>query len=255
MEALTGRGRLMRRYRDFQSASTTFQTPGVWDVAIDHLGCRGPSTDQFTPPLRRKNKGLLLIANHPFGVADGVTLAWIASRIDPNFRVIANGVLRQEPSLNPNILPIEFQPSRQATKQNVETRRQSIQTLKSGGVVALFPAGAVSWSQQPGAPVEDDAWKPLVSRLIKASNCDVLPIRFEGANSRLFQKASRTSLSLRLGLYMHEIKRRLDQPICFELLPTIDFETIPELPDQALAHWLRNQLFSGSGINSSSPGT
>ena len=139
MEALTGRGRLMRRYRDFQSASTTFQTPDVWDVAIDHLGCRGPSTDQFTLPLRRKNKGLLLIANHPFGVADGVTLAWIASRIDPNFRVIANGVLRQEPSLNPNILPIEFQPGRQATKQNVETRRQSIQTLKSGGVCRSLP--------------------------------------------------------------------------------------------------------------------
>ena len=84
---------------------------------------------------------------------------------------------------------------------------------------------------------------------------DFNSIRFEGANSRLFQKASRTALSLRLGLYMHEIKRRLDQPICFELLPTIDFETIPELPDQALAHWLRNQLFSGSGIHSSSPGT
>jgi putative hemolysin len=255
MEAVTGRGRLMRRYRAFQSASTTYQTPDVWDVAMDHLGCRGPATEHIKIPERRKNRGLLLVANHPFGVSDGVTLAWIASRLDPNFRVIANGVLRQEPTLNPNILPIEFQPGRQATKLNVDTRRQSIQTLKNGGVVALFPAGGVSWSQKRGAPVEDDPWKPLVGRLVKASECDVLPVRFDGSNSKLFQQASRTALTLRLGLYMHEIKKRLDQPIHFELMPIIENEHIPDIPEQALAHWLRNQLFSGNGINSFSPGT
>ena len=251
METLSGRGRLMRRYRAFQLASGPFQTPEVWDMAMDHLGCRGPSTEQIEIPLRRTNQGLLLIANHPFGVTDGVTLAWIASRLDPNFRVIANGVLRQEPSLNPNILPVEFQPSRQATKINVETRRQAVQMLKSGGVVA----GAVSWSQQRGAPVEDDAWKPLVGRLVKASECDVLPIRFDGSNSKLFQQASRTALTLRLGLYMHEIKRRLDQPIQFEIMPIIKHEEIPDITEQALVHWLRNHLFSGNGINSLSPGT
>ena len=185
MEALTGRGRLIRCYRAFQSTSTIFQTPDVWDAAMDHLGCRGPATEHIKIPDRRKNHGLLLIANHPFSVTDGTNLAWIASRLDPDFRVIANGVLRQEPSLNPNILPIEFQPGRQATKLNIETRRQSIQTLQYGGVVAPFPASGVSWSQKRGAPVEDDPWKPLVGRLVKASGCDLLPIRFDGSNSTL----------------------------------------------------------------------
>lgn len=37
----------------------------------------------------------MLIANHPFGVADGATLAWIESQIGQSFRVIANGVLTQ----------------------------------------------------------------------------------------------------------------------------------------------------------------
>lgn len=185
MEALTGSGRLIRCYRAFQSTSTIFQTPDVWDAAMDHLGCRGPATEHIKIPDRRKNHGLLLIANHPFSVTDGTNLAWIASRLDPDFRVIANGVLRQEPSLNPNILPIEFQPGRQATKLNIETRRQSIQTLQYGGVVAPFPASGVSWSQKRGAPVEDDPWKPLVGRLVKASGCDLLPIRFDGSNSTL----------------------------------------------------------------------
>ena len=109
-ETLTGRGRLIRRYRAFQSASSPLQTPKVWDIAVDHLGCRGPLRAQIEIPRRRTNQGLLLFTNHPFGITDRVTLAWIASLLDPNFRVIANGVLRQEPSLNPNILPVEFQP-------------------------------------------------------------------------------------------------------------------------------------------------
>lgn len=90
---------------------------------------------------------------------------------------------------------------------------------------------------------------------MKASGCDILSIRFDGSKSKLFQHTSRTALPLRLGLYMHEIKRRLDQPIQFEFMPIIEHEEIPDVPEQALAHWLRNQLISGNGINSLSPGT
>lgn len=242
METVSGRGQLVTRYRQFQRASTTVHGIDIWDVALDHLGARGPATDSLCLPPRRPGKGLLLVANHPFGVADGVTLAWIASRIDPEFKVIANGVLCQEPALNHNILPIEFQPSRAATKLNVETRRQAIQTLKSGGVVALFPAGAVSWSPEKGQPVRDDIWKPLVGRLIRSAQPDVLPICFQGANSALFQRASRTALTFRLGLYLYEIRKRLDCPIEFTVQAPIEFEAIPDLPEQALATWLRQQV-------------
>ncbi len=124
-------------------------------------------------------------------------------------------------------------------------------------MVALFPAGAVCWSHQRGAPVEADARKPLVERLVKASGCDILLIRFGGSNSnsKLFQQASKTALTLRLGSYLHEIKYRLDQPIQFAIMPIIEHEEIPDITERALAHWLRNQLFSGNGINSLSPGT
>jgi hypothetical protein len=96
--------------------------------------------------------------------------------------------------------------------------------------------------------------KPLAGRLAKASGCDALPINLTG-QTKLFQQASRTAFTLRLGLYMHEIKKRLEQPIHFELMPIIENEHIPDIPEQVLAHWSTNQLFSGNGINSFSPGT
>jgi len=75
MKTLTGRGCPIRRYRAFQLASNPFQTPEVWDMAMDHLGCRRPSTEQTEIPRRRTNQGLFLIANHPFGVTDRAALA------------------------------------------------------------------------------------------------------------------------------------------------------------------------------------
>ena len=90
IESLTGRVRLIRRYHSFQNASFYNQSPDVWDVALDHIGCRGPSTEQLILPKRESTRALLLIANHPFEVTESVTLAWNASRIDPNFRILSN---------------------------------------------------------------------------------------------------------------------------------------------------------------------
>lgn len=258
METLSGRGRLVARYRRFQTLADQVSGPAVWDLALDHLGARSTATDTFKAPARRPGQGLLLVANHPFGVADGVTLAWLASRLDPEFRVIANGVLRQEPALNGNILPIAFEPTREAMRHNVTTRRAAIRCLQAGGVVALFPAGSVSWAPKRGQPVRDDLWKPLAGTLIREGRADVLPIVFSGHNSPWFQAASRTALTLRLGLYLHEIRRGLDRPIAFQVKPVIPFEAIPNLPDAPLARWLQAQVIeevSGSGIHSGSLGT
>jgi hypothetical protein len=41
---------------------------------------------------------------------------------------------------------------------------------------------------------------------------------------------------------MHEVRRRLDQPIEFQLEPVIEHEQFPDLPDQSLATWLRDQI-------------
>ena len=51
---------------------------------------------------------MIIAANHPFGVTDGVFLSWFASTFDDNFRVMAHGVLQKEPTLAENILPIDF---------------------------------------------------------------------------------------------------------------------------------------------------
>lgn len=243
MEQVTGRGSLRRRYRRYQRESRLLPDGSPqWDLAVETLGVYDVQSPHFVLPKRREGRGLLLIANHPYGILDGILLAWLASRFDEDFRVISIGVLCAEPRLNPNILPISFDSGREADRINIKTRRQAINHLKSGNVVAIFPAGAVSWARHRHMPVEDGDWKPMAGKLIRASGCDVLPVRFHGANSNLYQFFSRHMMSIRPGLYLRELKKLLDRPIDFSVGEVILNEDLPELADHDLARYLRQYV-------------
>ena len=216
VELLSARIALEKRYKNFISNSKNKTGTELWKHALTSMGIKTP--DLAPVPKRGKGKGLIIAANHPFGVTDGVFLSWFASTFDDNFRVIAHGVLQKEPTLADNILPIDFSNKKNAMRDNVITRQTAIQILKNGGVIAIFPAGGVAWARKKGLPVEEDDWKPMLGRLINDSKCDVLITKFGGQNSRAFQFASRLHQTFKQSLYLYEIRKSLDKPIEFKVL-------------------------------------
>ncbi len=240
VEGVTGRAALRRRYRRYLRTGDRVTGPLAWDRAVQYLGVTFQA--RVSPETKRDGKGLLIIANHPFGVVDGIVLSWIASRIDPAFRVIAHGLLLQEPTLTPNLLAIDFSETPGAARRNVETRRQAADILKKGGVVGIFPAGAVAWSQRRNEPVRDHDWKPMTGKLIQASKCDVLPVRFHGKNSWPYQMAARHAEVLRIGLLLNEVRNKLDKPVRVDVGRRIDYESLPDLEPTALLQHLRDHL-------------
>ncbi len=237
LERLTGKGQLSRRYQEYRTEGAGRVGPYAWDLALDKLGVTLSYSDQNLQ--KRPSKGLLMIANHPFGVVDGIILSWLASRLDPDFKVISIDALLAEPTLAKNLLPIDFSGTPEAGRANVQTKRAAIETLKQGGVVGIFPAGGVSRLHKYGQPVRDDTWKPLTGKLIRASGCDVLPIRFHGRNSRAFQLASRHSQVLRYALYLNEARNKLDKPLSLEIGKRLSNEALPDLDPEQLTRYLR----------------
>jgi putative hemolysin len=59
----------------------------------------------------------------------------------------------------------------------------------------------------------DPSWRNFTAKMILKSKATVVPIFFEGQNSRLFQIASHVNYALRLGLLIKEFKARVDQPV------------------------------------------
>ncbi|AZB69895.1 acyltransferase, partial [Cereibacter sphaeroides] len=55
-------------------------------------------------------------------------------------------------------------------------------------------------------------WNPFTAKLIQRSGAQVLPVRFQGQNSRWYQIANRLSPTLRQGLLLHEVVHTLNRP-------------------------------------------
>jgi len=240
VEFLSARISLEKRYKNFISLSHDKRGTDLWKHALNSMGIQTPKLDPI--PKRAKSRGLIIVANHPFGVTDGVFLSWFASTLDENFKVIAHGVLRQEPILADNILPIDFSNRKNAMRNNVVTRQTAIKILKNGGVIAIFPAGGVAWSRKKGLPIQEDDWKPMLGRLINDSNCDVIMTKFDGQNSKAFQLASRVHQTIKQSLYLYEVKKSLDKPMQFKVLKYLKNQTLPNLNDKELSLYLQNKL-------------
>lgn len=188
---------------------------------------------------------LVVVANHPFGVLDGLVISWLISLRRKDFKVLTNSVLDAVPESKPWLLPVDFAGTREAVAANIEMRRAALAHVKGGGCVVAFPAGGVSTVPRPFDPLAvDDEWKPFTAKLITHSRAAVTPIFFDGQNSRLFQIASHLSLELRLALVFREVRRRMGETLRVEIGETLSPDTLDAAGRRrGLMEFLREQTY------------
>jgi putative hemolysin len=188
---------------------------------------------------------VVFIANHPYGVLDGITLTWMARRARPDVKVLANSVLCQAPEAAQYLLPVDFAPTRAARETNVRSRRAAQEWLRQGHAIGIFPGGGVSTSEKPlKGPAVDLPWAPFTAKLIRMAKATVVPVYFVGQNSRLFQLASHLSLTLRLSLVFRETARRIGSALRLRIGAPIPYADIAGLDDRdALVRELRKRTF------------
>ncbi len=194
---------------------------------------------------------LVVVANHPFGVLDGLLISWLVSLRRKDFKVLTNAVLDGAPEAREWLLPIDFSPTKEAQAVNIATRAECLERLNAGECVIIFPAGGVSTSPTPFyRAAVDDTWKPFTAKLITRSGAQVTPIFFEGQNSRLFQWASHVSLELRLALIFREVKRRVGTAIPVHIGETLTPETLASAGKRhELMNFLRDQTYGMAPLN------
>lgn len=194
---------------------------------------------------------LVVVANHPFGVLDGLLISWLVSLRRKDFKVLTNAVLDGAPEAREWLLPIDFAPTKEAQAVNIATRAECLERLKAGECVIIFPAGGVSTSPTPFyRAAVDDTWKPFTAKLITRSGAQVTPIFFEGQNSRLFQWASHVSLELRLALIFREVKRRVGTAIPVHIGETLTPENLAGAGKRhELMNFLRDQTYGMAPLN------
>jgi putative hemolysin len=183
-----------------------------WEVMFQRYGLSLEILDGAFSCIPRDGP-LIIIANHPFGILDGLILGYILSKSRKNFKILAHKVFRKSAELDDVILPISFDETKESTKINIETRVSALNFLNSGGAVGIFPGGTVSTSLTPFGVPMDPSWRSFTAKMITKSEAQVVPIFFEGHNSRAFQLASHIHYNLRMGLLIKEFKSKIGNPV------------------------------------------
>ncbi|MFL2495066.1 MAG: lysophospholipid acyltransferase family protein [Porticoccaceae bacterium] len=211
IEIMFGRRKLEAIYKDLQKEP--FSVESFFSGALDATKIQG-CYDQNKLSNLPKTGPLVFVANHPFGVVDGLLLIDMAIKARGNFRVLINALLCRDRNLAPHFLPIDFEDSKAAAKNNIRTKKMAQQCLKEDIPLLIFPSGCVSTADRKGfGKVVDAPWTTFAAKLIRDSEATVVPVYFEGQNSRLFHIASHISEPLRMALLLNEASNKFDTKV------------------------------------------
>jgi len=178
------------------------------------------------PPVIEAGRPLLIVANHPYGILDGIAALTLAEDMGRPFKVLINRDLLKVPELAPYSLPIDFNETPEALERNLATRSEAIRLLREGTTIIIFPAGGVATAPNPFGRAEELPWKLFTARMVQAARASVLPVYFEGQCGPLFHLASRLSMTLRLSLLIHEFRRSVGGRLVAHVGEVIPFEAL-----------------------------
>ncbi|HHP7240448.1 MAG TPA: lysophospholipid acyltransferase family protein [Cyclobacteriaceae bacterium] len=241
IEYLTGKPRLQRMYKEVLSSEPF--THHIWETLLQKLGIKSEMNEARLQSIPSKGP-VIFIANHPFGVVDGLMLGNIISMVRNDFKLIVNEVLCREPLLNPYLLPISFEDTKAALQTNIKTRKTAMSFLREGQSIGIFPAGGVSTASKFWKPADDLEWKRFLVKLIKNTKATVIPIYFYGQNSKLFQLASQINMNIRYGLLLNEVRNKIGKSFKIEIGFPIRYKDLDSIshPDMML-DFLRSQVY------------
>lgn len=250
IENTTGRIRVIHQVRGYDKAIATGED--FWDVVPNMCGL---SLDVVSGSLDNipKTGPLVLLSNHPYGMLDGLMLGQILSRSRGNFKILAHRVFARAKDLDNEILPISFDETREGMTLNLNTRKEALKYLNEGGAIGIFPGGSVSSpSRRFGRPM-DPKWRNFSAKMIAKSEAQVVPIFFEGYNSRRFHMLGKMNRTVRTALLISEFKRRMNKPVQVAIGEPLDraaLDTYAKDPT-AMMDFLRTSTYnlSSSKIN------
>ena len=210
LENATGRSALLSRSPNLRT--NVHSTQNLWHSIMEGYGV---TIDIMQGELGDipVDQPFIVVANHPYGILDGLVMGSVLAQSGANFKIIANDIFTKAQEISDKILPISFKNTREAISLNLRTRKNAITHLSHGGAIGIFPGGTVSTSSKLFSQPADPSWRSFTAKMIFKSNALVVPIFFDGNTSRIFQLASHLHPNIRAGLLLREFKLRLDKPV------------------------------------------
>lgn len=248
IELFTGKLKILKMIRQFEKRGAP-SGQGFWRAALDTMGI-DLTTPQAQLDLIPKEGPVIVVANHPHGMVDGMIFADLIGRVRPDYRILTRSLLTSiDEVAGSYMIPVPFPHDPDAQRKGVEMRAKAMAHLKDGGVVALFPSGVVAASETWWGPAVEAEWNVFTAKMIRRSGAQVVPMKFPGQNSRAYQIANQVSPMLRQGLLLHEIVHSCNKPqapIVGAPIPQSEIDARVDDP-RAFMAWLRERTLGLNG--------
>lgn len=210
IEWVTAKVKLLQMIRSFEKSGAPVGVT-FWSKAVAHMGIRIDTPPEEIARIP-KTGAVIVVANHPHGLVDGMIMGELVSRVRPDFRILTRSLLTGIPEIEEFMIPVPFPHEENSRELGLQMRDLTMTHLAEGGVVILFPAGKVACSETWFGPAIEAEWNVFTHKMITKSGALILPIHFTGQNSRAYQIANKLAATLRQGLLLYEIRRALFKP-------------------------------------------
>ena len=182
----------------------------------------------------------ITICNHPIGSLDGTILIDFFGHLRKDYMYMVNEILWRLEPLRPSLIRVTPNGNSISapTAQSIAGVRAAREHLEKGGVLGLFPSGAVSdlkpgrRPEIPGMPnckepkVRDRDWQMSIIRFIAKAGVPVLPMHFLDGNSLFYYLLGLIDWRVRLLRLPSEILNKKGKTIRLAMGPVIGSEKI-----------------------------
>lgn len=215
-------------------------------VIHEELGCS--ASIEGTENIPTSDKPVIFVSNHPLGGLDGMIIAQMIHAHRPRpLKVIVNELLMYMEPINSLWAPVN--------KVGKLTREQALEQQRmweSETDVLSFPAGACSRLQRIKGKwqIQDLEWQKNFIQRAREYQRDIVPIYFEGRNSKFFYTLAyiRKKLGIKLNIEMlylvDEMYGAHGKHFKVHVLPPIPYTTFdPTKSPKEWAQYVKEQIY------------
>ena len=194
--------------------------------------------------------GFLTVSNHHFGGVDGLILSSVIGTKRPDYKILTTFLLSLIPNLKDSFMGVDNFST--GGSRSVSGIRAALSHIAKQQPLGLFPAGEVAtWQKGKNRTslgkkkvVEDIPWAENIIKLIKKSGYPIIPIFFEGENSKWFHILGKIHPRLRTVRLVHEMFAKKGKTIKVRIGQPIQPSDVADMEVGALGKYLRNRCYA-----------
>ncbi|MCS7003816.1 MAG: lysophospholipid acyltransferase family protein [Cytophagales bacterium] len=236
------------RFNEVYAELSIFKGVNFVNAALERLKVKIDIPEEDLKHIPQEGS-FIVVANHPFGLLDGLVMIKLFGERRPDFKIPANFLLKKIEPVSDFIMPVNPFDNKQIAS-SVSGLRQTFQHIQEGHPIGLFPAGEVSTYQSEFGMITDRQWQDAAIRIVKKANVPVLPMYFQGSNSLVFHLLGLIHPNLRTARIPTELFKKENSTLVTRIGSPISPKELSQFDKTSkLGRYLRAKTYAlGSGL-------